>query len=60
MDFSIDRCAAIIDVWRRGVYQGEPKVEHVLGAVRHAVLKLNKLNAACGGALIETDQREDL
>jgi hypothetical protein len=28
--------------------------------VKRVVLKLNKLNASCDGALIETDQREDL
>ena len=57
----IDRCAAIIDALHAEVSRRpKPTPERVLQSVKRAVSRLNKLNASCGGALIETDQREDL
>jgi hypothetical protein len=57
----IDRCAAVVDAFLTelsAIPKAQPEL--VLRAVKHAVLKLNKLNFSCNGALIETDQREDL
>jgi len=57
----IDRCAAIIDAFHTDLMtKPKPTPERALQVVQRAVLKLNKLNATCDGALIETDQREDL
>ena len=57
----IDRCAAIVDAFHAELMTTpKPTPERILKVAKRAVLKLNKLNAACDGALIETDQREDL
>jgi hypothetical protein len=57
----IHRCAAIIDAFLAELSTA-PKAEpeRVFKATERAVTKLNKLNSTCDGALIETDQREDL
>ncbi len=57
----IDRCAAIINSLQTELSEKpKPTPQRILQSVKRAVLRLNKLNASCGGALIETDQREDL
>jgi hypothetical protein len=57
----IDRCVAIIDAFHSELFiKPNPTPQRITDSVHRAVLKLNKLNAACNGALIETDQREDL
>lgn len=57
----IDRCAAIIDAYlARLSSKRQPTPEEGLAIVKQTVTKLNKLNNNCGGALIETDQREIL
>ena len=58
----IDRCARIIDGFLASL-EGLPKGkrnESILKLVKAAVLKLNKLNERCDGALIETYEREQL
>jgi hypothetical protein len=58
----VHRCAAITrDFLER--LSSPPKRKsptHLLGEVRSVVIKLNKLNASCGGTIITTDQRESL
>lgn len=57
----IDRCAAITrDFLERLSDVPRTDKEKIVAEVKHVVMKLNKLNASCDGALIETDQREDL
>jgi hypothetical protein len=57
----IDRCAVIIDQYLAAVESARPLTdEQIRAAVKQAVLDLNDLNDECDGALIETDQREDL
>jgi hypothetical protein len=58
----IDRCGTILN----GLLGSLKRVsrsrrdEHILAAARKGVLALNRLNRACDGRLIETDQREDI
>lgn len=58
-DSHVATCDAIVEKFLRDV---DAAADHVAGraAVKEAVLALNALNAACEGALIETDQREQL
>ena len=57
----IDRCAKIIDAFHNELSaKPKPAPDRVSEVVKQVVVKLNMLNAACGGALIETDQREKL
>ena len=57
----IDRCAAITrDYLKRLASPPMRNQERLLDEIRRVVQKLNRLNASCDGALIETDQREDL
>ena len=57
----IDRCAAITRDFLETL-SALPKGDtaNIVAEVKRVIVKLNKLNASCGGALIETDQREDL
>lgn len=60
-DEDIERCAAIVDAYLAAVGGGAKLSEQeILAHVEKAVLDLNELNDKCGGALIETDQREYL
>jgi hypothetical protein len=54
----IDECMRIVDTYLVEVRRTAPT--GLLPLVRDAVLRLNALNDRCEGALIETDQREDL
>jgi hypothetical protein len=58
----VDRCATIIDSMFAALASapGAKSAEQILEIARAAVIKLNKLNDACDGSLIETGQREDL
>jgi len=57
----IDRCAAITrDFVEKLSTVPKGQTAKIAEEVKRVVVKLNKLNASCGGALIETDQREDL
>lgn len=57
----IDRCLVIVDVYLAKVASGlKVSQDEIRNAVKKAVLDLNDLNGQAGGALIETDQREDL
>jgi hypothetical protein len=57
----IGRCDDILDDYLAFVGAAEHgDADTVLFAVQHAVGKLNALNAACHGHLIETDQRAQL
>ena len=57
----IDRCMAIVDAYLAtvGVDSKLPEDE-IRAAVKKAVLDLNAVNEKCEGALLETDQREDV
>ena len=54
----IDECMRIVDTYLVEVRRTPPT--GLIPLVRDAVLRLNALNDRCEGALIETDQREDL
>jgi hypothetical protein len=54
----IDECMRIVDTYLAAVRRTPPT--GLIPLVRDAVLRLNALNDRCEGALIETDQREDL
>ena len=57
----IDRCAAITrDFLETLSALPKGQTAKIIAEVKRVVLKLNKLNESCGGALIETDQREEL
>jgi len=57
----VDRCAAIVDEYLRDVHAGAALDQtEITKAVKRVVIALNELNSDCDGALIETDQREDL
>jgi hypothetical protein len=57
----VDRCAAITrDFLEKLPTLPKGDAEKILAEVKRVVMKLNKLNASCDGALIETDQREEL
>jgi hypothetical protein len=58
----VDQCSAILDTYLDAVAQAPEnnKNQAILEAVKTAVLDLNRLNEACEGSIIETDQREQL
>lgn len=57
----IDRCATIVDEYLAAVAPNQNLPEcQIRTEVKNIVAKLNSLNDECAGALIETDQREDL
>jgi hypothetical protein len=58
----VDQCSKIIDDLFASLKAASDAKRHesLVNAVKVAVVKLNKLNERCDGALIETDQREDL
>ena len=58
----IDRCSAILDAFLGSLDSGTPPLggETIMTAVKSAVIALNEVNADCGGAMIETDQREQI
>ena len=57
----IDRCAAITrDFLETLSALPKGQTAKIVAEVKRIVVKLNKLNASCDGALIQTDQREDL
>jgi hypothetical protein len=57
----IDRCAAITrDFLEKLSMVPKGDTAKIAAEVKRVVIKLNKLNDSCGGALIETDQRENL
>ena len=57
----VDRCAGIVDAYL-STLAGNSNADQseILRTVQYTVEQLNKLNDACNGCLIETDQREDL
>lgn len=55
----VDRCGDILDKFISSVKALLPK-NKVMEAVKATVLALNTLNDEAGGALIETDQREEI
>ncbi len=57
----VDRCAEIIDKYLHTIGNTDARDQAaILLAIQHTVERLNALNEACDGRLIETDQREDL
>jgi hypothetical protein len=57
----VDRCAKILDEYLATVAADKKLSEaRIREAVKTAVCELNSLNDECDGALIETDQREEL
>ena len=57
----IDRCESIVDEYVASISNLQtPSQNEILKQIEVVVKKLNQLNAACDGTLIETDQREDL
>lgn len=55
----IDACQGILNVYRLKMAQTNSKKEG-MELVRTTVLQLNSLNEKCGGALIETGEREQI
>jgi hypothetical protein len=58
----IDRCAKFVDEFLAKLERvpDRNKSAFIMKAVETFVVQLNKLNEACEGGLIETDQREQL
>ena len=58
----IDRCAKYVDEFLASLARvpKADKSEYIMQAVKTIVIQMNKLNEACEGGLIETDQREQL
>jgi hypothetical protein len=55
----VDECGRIIDEFLAAVGRARDG-QAIMAQVKRTVLALNALNDECGGALIETDQREQL
>ena len=56
----IDACEAIVDRYLDAARDAAGQPAQARSALKTAVLALNALNARCGHALIETEQREGL
>ena len=58
----IDQCMALLETFLATLKNVPPegKTEFIMAAVKHLVLGLNAVNESCDGAMIETDQREQL
>lgn len=57
----IDRCAKITREFLQKLSEiPKGQTQKILTEVKRVVVRLNKLNASCDNALIETDQREEL
>lgn len=58
----IDQCMSLLDTFLATLKNVPPegKTEFIMAAVKHLVLGLNAVNESCDGAMIETDQREQL
>ncbi len=57
----VERCAGIIDAYLMALNSiSNADQPEILRLVHQIVDRLNSLNDACDGCLIETDQREDL
>lgn len=58
----VDRCAEILDAFLSDIEKvsDATRDQDIIDAVKTVVLGLNDVNNACGGSLIETDQREQL
>ncbi|XLZ72847.1 DUF5713 family protein [Massilia sp. SR12] len=55
----VDECGRIIDDFLAAITRAQGETA-ILAEVKKTVLALNALNDECDGALIETDQREEL
>lgn len=55
----VDECGRVIDDFLAAVAKAGDE-QAILAEVKKTVLALNALNDECDGALIETDQREEL
>lgn len=58
----IDQCMGLLDTFLVTLKNVPPegKTEFIMAAVKNLVLGLNAANESCDGAMIETDQREQL